>query len=71
MTFVLQAALAGAVWSVIRDIDSDQPITRIETREALVAESTAPQRVTMLLGSILGLLALVLAGTGLYGTVSS
>ncbi len=75
MTFVLRAAqepqfLAAAMRGVIRSIDPNQPVTKIETVETLVAESTAPQRVTMLLGGIFGLLALVLAGTGLYGMIS-
>jgi putative ABC transport system permease protein len=75
MTFVLRApqdpqSLAAAIRRVIRGVDPDQPVTRIETLETLVAESAAPQHVTTLLGGIFGLLAVVLAGTGLYGTVS-
>jgi putative ABC transport system permease protein len=75
MTFVLRVAqepesLAGAIRRVIRDVDRDQPVTSIGTLQTLVAESTAPQRVTILLSGIFGLLALVLAGTGPYGLVS-
>jgi putative ABC transport system permease protein len=58
------------VRGIIRGIDPDQPITKVSELETLVAESAAPQHLTMLLGGIFGVLALVLAGTGLYGVVS-
>jgi putative ABC transport system permease protein len=75
MTFVFRTAadshtLISPVRGVIRTIDPDQPITKVSELETLVAESAAPQRLTMLLGGIFGILALVMAGTGLYGVVS-
>ena len=75
MTFVFRTegdphALIGTVRGIIRGIDADQPITKVSELETLVAESAAPQHLTMLLGGIFGVLALVLAGTGLYGVVS-
>jgi putative ABC transport system permease protein len=75
MTFVFRTVgdphrLIGAVRGIIRGIDANQPITKVSELEILVAESAAPQRLTMLLGGIFGVLALVLAGTGLYGVVS-
>lgn len=75
MTFVLRTArdpheLISALRDVVREVDANQPITKVSTLETLVAESAAPQRVTALLSGIFGLLALVLAGTGLYGVVS-
>ena len=75
MTFVFRTAgdpraLIGTVRGIIRGIDADQPITKVSELETLVAESAAPQHLTMLLGGVLGVLALVLAGTGLYGVVS-
>jgi putative ABC transport system permease protein len=75
MTFVFRAAqdprgLLGTVRGVIHSIDPNQPITKATTLETLVFESAAPQRLTTLVGSLFGILALVLAGTGLYGMVS-
>ncbi len=75
MTFVFRTAgdphaLIGTVRGIIRGIDADQPITKVSELETLVAESAAPQHLTMILGGIFGVLALVLAGTGLYGVVS-
>jgi len=75
MTFVFRTtqdpyALAGRVRGIIRAIDPNQPITKVSTLETLVAESVAPQRLTMLVGSMFAALALVLAGTGLYGVIS-
>jgi putative ABC transport system permease protein len=75
MTFVLRTAqdprvLIDALRGVMREADPNQPITKVSTLETLVAESAAPQRVTALLSGIFGVLALVLAGTGLYGVVS-
>jgi len=75
MTFVFRTAqdpyaLAGRVRGIIRAIDPNQPISKVSTLETLVAESVAPQRLTMLLGGIFAALALVLAGTGLYGVIS-
>jgi putative ABC transport system permease protein len=75
MTFVFRTAqdphaLIGSVRGVIRAVDPDQPITKVSELESLVTESSAPQRLTVLLGGIFGILALVLAGTGLYGVIS-
>ncbi len=75
MTFVFRTvgdphALIGTVRGIIRGIDPDQPITKVSELETLVADSAAPQHLTMLLGGVFGVLALVLAGTGLYGVVS-
>jgi putative ABC transport system permease protein len=64
------AALASAVRAAIREVDPDQPVARIRTLERIVDQSVAPQRVTMLLLGAFAALALVLAGTGLYGVMS-
>ncbi len=63
-------ALAGAVRGIVRAIDPNQPITKVSTLETLVAESVAPQRLTTILGGIFAALALLLAGTGLYGVIA-
>ncbi len=75
LTFVFRTprdphTLIASVRGIINSIDPDQPITKVNELETLVAESYAPQRITVLLGGIFGMLALVLAVTGLYGVVS-
>lgn len=75
MTFVFRTAqnprsLIGRVRGIVREIDPNQPVTKVSTLETLVAESVAPQRITMLLAGLFAALALVLAGTGLYGVIS-
>ena len=46
------------------------PITNVTTLEEQVSESLLPERVTVTVTSIFGLLALVLTGIGLYGVIS-
>jgi putative ABC transport system permease protein len=75
VTFVFRTpgdpfSLIPSVRAIIRSIDPDQPITKVSELETLVAESSAPQRIIVLLGGIFGMLAVTLAGTGLYGVVS-
>ncbi len=64
------AALAPTLRQAIRDVDSDLPIGRLSTMNALIADSiTAPRFYTLLLSSF-GAVALVLAAVGIYGTIS-
>jgi putative ABC transport system permease protein len=75
MTFVVRTSrdphtLIGAMRGIIRAADPNQPIGKVSELKDVVAESAAPQHLTVLLGGIFGLLALVLAGTGLYGVIS-
>jgi ABC-type antimicrobial peptide transport system permease subunit len=58
------------VRGIVHAVDADQPITKFGNVAALVADSAAPQRIGMLLGGIFGMLALVLACTGVYGLIS-
>jgi putative ABC transport system permease protein len=58
--------LARAIWSV----DSELPVAAAETLERHVADSLAGQRLNALLLGIFGVLALCLAGLGVYGVVS-
>jgi predicted permease len=60
------AAVRQAIWSV----DKNQPITRVQTVDDIVARQlTAPAQNTALLGAF-ALLALLLASLGLYGVLS-
>jgi putative ABC transport system permease protein len=62
----LTPAIRKAVWSV----DSDQPIVRVATMDNLLATSEAQRRFVLILFEAFGLVALVLAATGIYGVLS-
>jgi putative ABC transport system permease protein len=62
--------LAGAVRNEVRAVDKDQSITRIRTMEAVIAGSVAQPRFRTLLLGLFGVMALLLAGIGIYGVIS-
>ena len=64
------AALAPAVKKAIWSVDKDQPIVRVATMDDLVAVSAAERRFVLILFEVFGLVALVLAATGIYGVLS-
>jgi putative ABC transport system permease protein len=64
------AALAPALKKAIWSVDKDQPIVRVATMDDLVAVSAAERRFVLILFEVFGLVALVLAATGIYGVVS-
>jgi putative ABC transport system permease protein len=59
-------AIKNAIWSV----DRDQPIVRVALMDDLVAASAAQRRFVLILFEAFGLVALLLAATGLYGVLS-
>ena len=59
-------AIQTQVWSV----DHEQPLTRIQTMEDVIAGSVAPRRFNMLLLVIFGAMALLLSAVGIYGVFS-
>lgn len=63
------AVLTAPLRATLQRLDSDVP-PRIEVLDATVRASVAPERFTMLLLGGFALLALVLAGAGIYGVVS-
>jgi putative ABC transport system permease protein len=64
------AALAPAIRQAIWSVDRDQPIVRVAAMDALVAASEAERRFALTIFEAFGLVALVLATTGLYGLLS-
>lgn len=62
----LVPSIRRAVWSV----DGNQPIVRIQPMDDLVARSEAVRRFVLVVLEAFALLALTLAGIGLYGVVS-
>jgi putative ABC transport system permease protein len=62
--------LASPVRSALRNIDPEQPVTRIRTMDRVIEESIGGRRFPMLLLGAFSLVALVLAAIGVYGVVS-
>jgi putative ABC transport system permease protein len=60
----------GAVRAVIREIDSTQPVFHVQPMDDYVAASLAERTFTLELIGLFGILALVLAGVGIYGLIS-
>jgi putative ABC transport system permease protein len=63
-------ALISAVRQRLRGLDPDQPILRIATVDARIADSLKPQRFNTTLMSLFAALALTLAVVGLYGLLA-
>jgi putative ABC transport system permease protein len=64
------AALTPAIKSAIWSVDRDQPIVRVATMDSLLATSEAERHFVLILFEAFGLVALVLAATGIYGVLS-
>jgi len=62
----LAPSIKNAVWSV----DREQPIVRVATMDSLLATSEAERRFVLILFEAFGVVALVLAATGIYGVLS-
>ncbi len=69
-TDVAPLSLASAVRAQISALDPDQPVTKVQTVDALVENSRAQPRFTMLLLVIFCTAALLLAAIGIYGVVA-
>jgi putative ABC transport system permease protein len=64
------AALVPGVKNAIWSVDKDQPIVRVARMDDLLAASVAERRFALILFEAFGLVALVLAATGIYGVLS-
>ncbi|HTX77732.1 MAG TPA: ABC transporter permease [Terracidiphilus sp.] len=65
------ASLAGAIRSAIWRIDKDQPVVRVATMSRLLSLSVAERRFVLILFEAFALVALLLAGTGIYGILAN
>jgi putative ABC transport system permease protein len=64
------AALGPAVRAAVWSVDKDQPVIRMATMESLVQRSAAQRRFALIIFEAFGLVALLLAATGIYGVLS-
>jgi len=62
--------LAGAVRDVVRGIDRDQPVANIRSLDEVMAASVTQPRFRTLLLTLFAVLALALAGVGVYGLLA-
>jgi predicted permease len=63
-------SVVSEVRSAMREIDARQPIYNVQTMDDVLSDSVARQRVTTILFNIFALLALILAGVGMYGVLA-
>ncbi|MGB0041130.1 MAG: FtsX-like permease family protein, partial [Terriglobales bacterium] len=64
------AALAPAIERAVWSVDKNQPIVRVATMDSLLATSEAERHFVLILLEAFGLVALLLAATGIYGVLS-
>ena len=64
---VAPGSLASAMRKAVIDVDPDQPLFDVETMDERMSQSVAQQRLMMVLIGSFALLAMILAGVGIYG----
>jgi putative ABC transport system permease protein len=64
------SSLAPAIRQAVQSVDPDVPTYRVETLDAIASDRVAERRLTALLITVFGALALVLAAVGIYGVMS-
>lgn len=69
-TSVEPTGLVAPIRGEVQAVDKDQPLGNVRTLEALVAESVAPRRFSLLLAGVFAGVALLLGSVGLYGVLS-
>lgn len=75
MNLVLRAegdlpALGAAARAIVREVEGDAPVSRVQTMEEVVAGSVATRRFATRLLAVFAALALGLAAVGLYGVIA-
>lgn len=64
------ASLTASVRSQIHSVDKDLPVFNVKTMDQVVSESVVPQRLSTLLLGVFAILAMMLAGIGIYGILA-
>jgi putative ABC transport system permease protein len=64
-------ALTASVRQAVRELDKDQPVYDIRPMEMMLGEMVARRRLNMLLFGLFAGVALLLAGVGIYGVMST
>ena len=62
--------LSSAVKGAVQSLDKDLPVAKIQSMEQVMSSSISQSRFTMVLLAIFAVVALVLAGVGIYGVIS-
>jgi putative ABC transport system permease protein len=65
-----RAGLVAALRTAVRSVDPNVPLFDMRELEDVMAENTAPRRLSVLLIASFAILALILAGVGIYGVIS-
>ena len=63
-------AYADRIPAIVREVDPRQPVSRIQTLEAIRSRSLAPPRLTALLVALFAVVALVVTAAGIAGVAS-
>ncbi|HZT58837.1 MAG TPA: ABC transporter permease, partial [Pyrinomonadaceae bacterium] len=64
------AAMTDAVRRAVEEVDPNQPVFNVQTMGQVLSDSIASQRLSMMLLSLFGALAMTLAAVGIYGVMS-
>jgi putative ABC transport system permease protein len=64
------AALLAGVQQTIQSLDPDQPVFDVRPMSAIMSEAVAERRLTLALSSLFAVVALLLAGVGIYGVIA-
>ena len=64
------ATLFPAIKAAVREVDAEQPVTRLRPISELVSDAVARYRFSMLLLAVFGGLALCIAAVGVYGVMA-
>jgi putative ABC transport system permease protein len=67
---VSPTTLGPAIKTAVREVDPDQPLSRLQEAGELLQNATARERFNMSLLTLFGILALVLATVGVYGVMA-
>jgi putative ABC transport system permease protein len=64
------SAFAAPIRKVVAEVDRNQPIANIKTMSDVVSDTVAPRKFTLVLFVLFALIAMVIAGLGIYGVIA-